>query len=192
MNQTRYLILIRHSVSRPDPQRPAHEWRLTDEGRARCVQLADELRPYGVQWIYTSEEPKAQRTGELVAAQLGIPCRTAPNLHETRRVSAPFFADIREFHARIRAAMEQPDAVVFGEEAFGAARERFRAQIESLLAAHPGASVALVSHGSVLAMALAQMTGRDPFALWCSLEMPAYAAFTLPEKRLHLFKPRLG
>jgi hypothetical protein len=32
-------VLVRHSVPEVDPARPAEEWRLSEEGRARCAAL---------------------------------------------------------------------------------------------------------------------------------------------------------
>ena len=53
-----------------------------------------------------------------------------------------------------------------------------------LLAQHPDETIALVSHGRVLSMVLAQFSGEDPVSIWDSLKMPAYAVLSLPEKKV--------
>jgi broad specificity phosphatase PhoE len=85
------LVFIRHSQSQPDPTTPARFWTLTEEGRRRCVSLAEKLISYNLNVIITSIEPKAIETGELTAQRLGIPYRVMENLHEHERDSAPFF-----------------------------------------------------------------------------------------------------
>src|SRR5687768_5188210 len=114
----RQLIVIRHSQTKQQPNVSSHEWQLTDEGRKRCQHLAEELRPYGIDRIFTSEEAKAVLTGQLVADVLAIPCETAPNLHETKRETVGYFEREADFRASVQAAMVEPDKLLFGEETF--------------------------------------------------------------------------
>ena len=82
---TNTLILIRHSQSQPQPDHPASQWPLTEEGHRRCLALAERLAAYVPHVIVTSRERKAAETGALVAAQLGIPAILADGLHEHLR-----------------------------------------------------------------------------------------------------------
>ena len=76
------LILIRHSQSQPEPDRPASQWPLTETGRRRSIALAERLAAYTPDLIVTSRERKASETGALVAARLALPIVMADGLHE--------------------------------------------------------------------------------------------------------------
>jgi broad specificity phosphatase PhoE len=179
------LILIRHSISQQQPGISAHQWTLTPEGRARCIALAQHLYPYALAHIYTSAEPKARLTGELVAQFLGgLSCNIEEDLHETKRDTAPYHAEVAQFQAAIREAMAHPDELRYGEETFTAARERFGAAVNRLVALHRGQSIALVSHGTVMALYLAQLAQRDVYDIWQQMGMPAYARLSLPDLQL--------
>jgi broad specificity phosphatase PhoE len=178
------LILIRHSISQPHPEQNSHEWLLTDEGRAKCKIVAEKLRPYPIRQIYTSAESKAVETGKIVAEILELPSAIATDLGETKREGLDLMANLGDFKAQVREAMRRPDEKLFGEETFSEARERFLKEMNGLLAKHPNETIALVSHGRVLSMVLAQFSGEDPVSIWDSLKMPAYAVVSLPEMKV--------
>jgi broad specificity phosphatase PhoE len=179
------LILIRHSVSQQQPDISSHQWTLTPEGRARCVALAQHLYPYALAHVYTSAEPKARLTGELVAQFLGgLRCSIDEELHETRRDHTPYYAEVAHFQAAIRDAMAHPDELRFGEETFTDARDRFAGAVNRLVAAHPGQSIALVSHATVMSLYLAHIAQADVYDIWHEMGMPAYARLTLPDLQL--------
>ncbi|MDQ7026424.1 MAG: histidine phosphatase family protein [Anaerolineae bacterium] len=178
------LILIRHSQTKQQPDVDSHLWQLTEEGRKRCQTLAEALRPYAIDRIITSEEAKAYLTGQLIADVLEIDCETAPNLHETRRETVPYFENIADFRAAVQAAMLQPDKMLFGEEAFTGALNRFSQQIDSLLEQYPDDRLAIVTHGTVMSLYLAHLSGQNVVTLWNSLDMPAYAVLSLPQKTI--------
>lgn len=181
------LILIRHAQTRQQPDVSAHRWQLTEKGRTDCVRLADALKPYGIQRMVTSEEPKARLTGELTADVLGIPCEAAPDLHETKRETVSYFEDLADFQAAIRAAMESPDDLLFGEETFVQARNRFTQAVERLSAAHPHETLAIVTHGTVLSLYASQFVDQSAYDIWQALDMPAYFVLNLPDKTIDQF-----
>lgn len=174
------LILIRHSNSRQIPGISAHQWTLTDEGRERCIMLAEQLRPYHLARLASSDEPKATLTAELLREALGItpPVEVALDFRETRRETAPYHAEIADFQAAIYAAMQQPDALLYGEEAFTAARQRLEAALRQFVVAHPNERLGVVTHGTVMSMLLSHITGQPAYDIWQSLEMPAYAVLS--------------
>ena len=191
------LILIRHSVSQPTPETSAHPWSLTDTGRARCEKLADYLMFYQPHIIYSSNEPKARITADLVAERLMIPSAIAPGLHETRRENVPFFDEVSEWQQALLTGFEQPHQVVFGEESFADACERFGNQIDTLIAAHPEKTIAAVTHGTVMSLYLAELimtneaeaaTGFSKMdtarAFWDGWGMPGYVVLSLPEMQV--------
>lgn len=176
------LILIRHSITKQQPDVDSHLWQLTAEGRSRCQNLAEQLQPYNIDRIFTSEEAKTILTGQLVANVLKIPCESASDLQEQSRSTAPYFADVQVFRAKIRAAMAEPDKLLFGEESFTDALQRFTQQIDSLLKQYPDDTLAIVTHGTVLALYLAHLSGQNAYVLWESLSMPTYVVISLPHK----------
>src|SRR5512133_38242 len=111
----RTLILIKHSMPRIEPNVPASQWRLSEQGRLRCAWLADALVPYAPEAIFCSVEPKAQETAELIARQLSIPCCCFEGLHEQDRTHAPFLPSA-EFERLVGEVFRQPERRVFGEE----------------------------------------------------------------------------
>ena len=116
--------------------------------------------------LLSSPEPKARETAELLAPTLGLEVVVAEGLRETaRRTVGMLAAD--DFDRGIRALFEQPDEVVFGEESAADALSRFEAAVAGV-----SDPAVVVTHGTVLSLYAAAKTGRDPFELWRSLELP--------------------
>ena len=100
------LILIRHSLSKLDPDLPPHQWGLTEEGRERCIPLACHLIKYKPEIMITSTEHKAIQTGEVVAKQLRIPYQTSKGLHEHERIKSKRLSQ-EEWKKQIAYEMEE-------------------------------------------------------------------------------------
>src|SRR4051812_23072929 len=150
-NAMRKLLLVKHAPPLVDESAPSDRWSLSDRGRELCAPLAEALRPYAPARIVTSVEPKAAETGERVAALLGIPFATAPGLHEHDRTGVPHMRS-REFISMIELAFRRPGERVLGRESADEALARFAAAVDSMLAAHPGGDLAVVTHGTVIAL----------------------------------------
>ena len=176
----RVLILVRHSLPEIDPGRPAAEWPLSQEGRRRSRLLAGRLTGYDLAAIVASREPKAAETGRIVAETLDLPFETAADLHEHERQHEPFFASQEAFRARVMRLLAQPEAPLFGRETGDEARQRFAAALEAVLTNHPRGNLAVVTHGTVLALFLAHAAGLDAVALWQRLGLPAFIVLSLP------------
>ncbi|MGD8792007.1 MAG: histidine phosphatase family protein, partial [Anaerolineae bacterium] len=130
--------------------------------------------------IVASQEPKAAETGRIVAGILGLPFETAPDLHEHEREHEPFFASQETFRRQVVRLLEQPEAPIFGQETGDEARRRFAAALEAVLAAHPQGNLAIVTHGTVMALFLARAAGLDAVFFWQRLGLPAFAVLSLP------------
>ncbi|MCA9941760.1 MAG: histidine phosphatase family protein [Anaerolineales bacterium] len=175
------LLLIRHGPSRVVREMPASRWTLTPTAEPICAAFARRhLAPYAPARILTSHEPKAIRTGEIMAAVLDLPCAPAPDLHEHRRETAPWFDEAADFQAAIARLFAHPHDVVFGEESADQARVRFDAGIAALLRQYPHQTLAIVTHGTVLSLFIAAHNNLDPLAFWRQLTMPACAVLALP------------
>lgn len=160
------MLLVRHSAPEIDPSVPSEEWPLSEDGRRRCAALAERLSGYGPRMLVTSPEPKARETAELVAPALGVDVAVSDGLRETARRTVGWLSR-EELDEGIRRFFDRPGEVVFGEESGAAALNRFEAAVVAL---HEPAVV--VTHGTVLSLFVAARTGRDPFDLWRSLELP--------------------
>ncbi len=175
------IIFIRHSLSKLDESLPPHHWGLTQEGRARCYPLAEILRDFAPELIFTSVEPKAVQTGEIVAQKLGIPCHVRGGLHEHERDRGPIVSR-EEFLARIANLFSNPDQLVMGRETANQALARFSTTVQELVAAHPLQNIGIVSHGTVMSLYYAQITGDDIFPFWQALGLPAFYVVSWPER----------
>jgi broad specificity phosphatase PhoE len=175
-----HLILIRHTQSQQDPSRPASQWGLTEVGRRRCAALADRLAGYAPARVITSAEPKAAETGALAAARLGLPHAVAAGLHEHLRERTGWLAP-DAFERTVAALFERPTELVWGEETAAQAGARFGAAVQGLLAHHPGETLAIVTHGTVMTLFIAKHAGIAPIPFWRRLGMPAFAVLSLPD-----------
>ncbi len=164
------LILIKHSLATPDPEVPPKQWRLTPEGRARCRKLASSLRIFKPQVIVASEEPKATETAELLARSLKLDWHSEPGLDEHRRPYVPE----HEFQASMQRFFAAPEERGFGDESAVEARNRFAAAIDSAITRESESNVAIVSHGTVIALYAAPYFQVGAAALWARLESPSF------------------
>jgi broad specificity phosphatase PhoE len=130
------------------------------------------LTGYGIQCIFSSQEPKAAETAEILAAELKQPWQTLPNLHEhVRPISTNF--NQAAFEADVRSLFAQPNVLVFGSETADQAHERFRRAVEGIVEVNSGKNTAIVAHGTVISLFVSRACGMEPFALWKSLGLPS-------------------
>ncbi len=178
-----YLILVKHSLPEIDPNLPAGGWRLADEGRIRCISLANTLAFYQPDLVITSREPKAIETGQLVAAHLNLPCAAWDDLHEHLRLTVPFTSR-QEFESRVARFFAEPDQLVLGEESAVQASDRFKQSIAELVLRNHERTIIIISHGTVISLFYKLRTCRDPYTLWQELDLPSYLVFSLPSLEL--------
>ena len=167
------LVLIRHSAVLVEPEVAAARWRLSENGRFLSHQLADQLRPYAPTRFITSDEAKAVETGQIMAAQLGLPCTVEADLHEHNRAGLPFFEDKDAWKTAVSHFFAQPDQPVLGEETAVQARQRLEQAIARLQQQYPDDRLALVSHGRILTAFISYYnTAVDPSSFWQRLTLP--------------------
>ena len=179
----RKLILVKHARPQMADGVPSHEWRLSDEGRAACRPLAEAMRSHEPAVIVTSEEPKARETGRLIADALGKPVESAAGLQEHDRSNVPIMRP-GEFLSALAHFFKQQDRLVLGKETAYQAAERFERAVESALERHPDGNVAIVTHGTVLALFASENGAGDPFQLYRQLGLPSFVVFSPPDYRL--------
>jgi broad specificity phosphatase PhoE len=189
--QVRKLILVKHARPQMTEGAPSHEWGLSPEGRAACGPLAEAVRPHDPAVIVTSEEPKARETGQLVAKALGKPVETAPGLEEHDRSNVPMMRT-GEFLSALANFFKEQNRLVLGKETGYQAAERFQRAVESVLDKHPDGNVAIVTHGTVLALFASENGAGDPFQLYRQLGLPSLLVFSVPDYRLVEKQERIG
>jgi broad specificity phosphatase PhoE len=175
----RLLILVRHSLPAIDPEVASARWPLSAEGRERCLALAERLAEYDLTAIVTSTEPKASETGQIVADVLGIPCDSAPNLHEHERANVGF-GTTEQFIKQVIRLFEHPEELVMGSETADQAHSRFALAVSAVVEQHPAGNLAVVSHGTVMTLFISRIANLDLVPFWQRLGLPAYAVLSLP------------
>ena len=168
------LILIRHAHPRVDPDKPSQEWDLSDEGRTGAQRLAVGLSDSGIRHIFTSTEPKAIQTAEIVADHLGMTALPRGGLQEHDRRGVGFLEPI-VFDQAIRDLFAKPSERVFGGESGQEVVDRFSAAIGHIERElrDEGLTYACVTHGTAMSLYTSHLAGRDGHALWRGLEIPA-------------------
>jgi broad specificity phosphatase PhoE len=175
------LILVRHSQPERVVGVPASKWRLSAEGRQRCLSLAYRLAPHQPSRVVTSLEPKAIETGQIIAAILNIPWNSMPDLHEHERPEAVRTLAPEAFRARVADLFEYHDQLVLGTETADQAHKRFAAAIADLLSHYQEDTLSVVTHGTVMTLFISRATGLEPVSFWKQLGLPAFTVLSLPD-----------
>ena len=146
------ILLIRHGETAANVERrwQGHaDWPLTEDGEAQAERVAAALPPLDV--IFSSPLARARQTALAVAGHQGVP------LHEDERLKEIGFGS---WENKTKVEIEAADSegyarLLSGEdvarggtgETFLGVRRRMTEAIESIVAAHPGGTVGVVSHG---------------------------------------------
>ena len=186
------LILIKHASPFVIPGAPPEKWRLSDKGKEACVPLAEAIEPLAPTVIVSSDEPKAMETSEIVAEHLGISHETAEGLHEHDRSNVPHMRS-GEFISYVELFFRKPHELVLGRETADTCADRFDRAVKDALAKYPCQTIAIVAHGTVLALFLAQRDREsDGFHWWRKLGLPSYVVLSLPELAIEKTVERVG
>ena len=171
------VYLIRHPHTCVDLSRPAAEWDLDETGEAELAALLDAPFWPSLAALYASGERKAIRVAEGAADRYGLAWESLAGLGEVNR--AAFTApDRAAYETAIAALFAWPEVSVGGWESAGEAVRRFRRTLGEALARHaPGDSLAVVAHGLVLSLCLADLRREAPsLARWRALDFGAVVA----------------
>ncbi|MCF6468739.1 histidine phosphatase family protein [Nonomuraea sp. MG754425] len=169
------VFLVRHGES--EPARPGRPFplvagqgdpALAPEGREQAERVGLRLAAERVDAIYVSSLRRTSETAAPLAARLGATPVVEPELREVHLgewEGGLFRRMVAEGHpiARRMSAEERWD-VIPGAEPAPAFSGRVRKVLARLAAAHPGRRIVVVTHGGVIAEALAAATGSRPFA----------------------------
>ncbi|HEV2293427.1 MAG TPA: histidine phosphatase family protein [Tepidisphaeraceae bacterium] len=177
------LILIKHAPPQVDAGVPSHEWRLSPAGRDKATALAERLRAHAPTIVFTSNEPKAIETAQIVADALAVRHEISPGLHEHDRSNVPQMPT-REFISSVALFFKCPNELVLGRETAAQARQRVTGAIDWIVTQNGARDIAIVTHGTVLALYAAPLVKADPFILWRQLGLPSFLILQTPEMRV--------
>lgn len=174
---------MKHSAPEIVRTAPPNLWRLSEAGRKKCTPLAQHLATHHPEIIITSPEPKAAETAQIAAGKLGKPVEVAEGLGEHDRSNVPF-SSTEFFEAAIAEFFQEPLRLVLGLETADQAHRRFAGAVDRIIADHSGKTVAVVTHGTVIALYVARVADLDPFSFWKRLGLPSFVVLSLPERRI--------
>lgn len=179
----KYLILVKHSLPEIDKTLPAREWKLSEEGRVRAEQLAEELRRFQPDVVISSNERKAKETAEIIGRLHQLKFHIAEDLREHDRGNvSPLSQD--QFRASVQEFFEKPDELVFGQETAAQTHARFYRAVHSILNEYKNKTIVIISHGTVISLFVSRLTGSSDFELWNMLGLPSYIAMDLHSNTL--------
>ncbi len=167
------LLLARHSVPQVSDEADYRQWPLSDEGEVLTARAADYVAGFKPTRVVTSDERKAVQTAQIIAKRVGVSIKVGPGFREHDRVGVAWpgtgqrARELQHFFAK-------PTERVFGNETAVEALKRFDAALRRCLAERTG-PVAVVTHGTVMSLYLARLTGQDAMDIWLTLGIPSVA-----------------
>jgi broad specificity phosphatase PhoE len=164
------LLLIRHSE--PHAERDAFDPPLTAAGRRLAAHTGEWLAGEGITTVYSSSTLRALETAQLIAERAGVPLVGHEGLVEFGGGYEYVPVDeLRRTDDARWAAMAAGDLTVYGTDA-PTFRAGVTAAIEAIVDAHPGDTVAVVTHAGVINAYLGGVLGIDRL-LWVELDYAA-------------------
>jgi len=160
------VFLVRHGRPLIDRSRPAHEWELDPAAYDDVWALRSSGRlPTGAAW-FSSPEPKAVGTAELLHdGEVGV----VDDLRELVRTEW-----VDDMGPVIHRCFAEPERSPHsGWEPLAICQERVVRAVDGILAAHQDTEVVLVGHGTAWTVLAAALTGTQPnLDEWRALKMP--------------------
>jgi broad specificity phosphatase PhoE len=165
----------------------ARHWQLAAEGERQARELArtlrEQLEPHPFR-LLSSPEPKATRTAQIVAAELGVAVTVQAGLEELDRPVLPLWSP-DEHAARNAPIFADPARRVLGDESGAQALARFEQALFAAVAETPDErDVVAVTHGTVIALFVAAHAGGDGFRLWQRLRCSSFVVLAWPSLEL--------
>ncbi|MCF8058967.1 MAG: phosphoglycerate mutase family protein [Bacteriovoracaceae bacterium] len=168
------LILVRHAMPVIEEGLPPNEWKLGENGEAQAQKFSQFLKNnFDLdRIIYTSNEPKALKTAEIIAKTCNCKIQSSNDLREIDK-SLMKGEDYVNYTEEI---LEKVSQSAYGEESATEALIRFENGIKNVLEIGMEEERVVVTHGTVLALFLAKYNAEmKAFEYWEKLECPSYA-----------------
>ena len=161
---TTQLLLIRHGLTDWVGHR-LPGWtpgiHLSEEGRQQAEALAQRLASLPIEAIYTSPLERTVETAEAIAAPHGLSVQLRENLGELRigEWTGQSIEDLAKKEEWLVIQFYPSGANIPGGETMHEMQTRVVAELDAIRKAHPGATVAVVSHADVIKAAVAHYIG---------------------------------
>jgi alpha-ribazole phosphatase len=167
-NPETVLWLLRH----PEPEAAARgrcygaiDFALSPDGIRQAYSVADALTQKPFAAIYTSPLQRCKQTAHILGAGRNCPVETVAALRELDfgEFEGRSYAEIAAMHPDVyQQWMEHPTETQFpGAESFREMHARVIAATRDLRSQHTGQSIALVTHGGVIRIILADALGME-------------------------------
>lgn len=160
------LYIIRHAEAEGNLYRRIHGWYdslVTERGCRQIAALEHRFQDVPIDAVYSSDLFRTRTTAAAIHKPKGLPLITRPGLREVhlgvwedRTWGEVGYFDpdgLRRFNS------DSPDFLVEGGETFFEAQRRITTEVRAIAAAHPGAAVAVFSHGTAIRMLQAAVLG---------------------------------
>jgi probable phosphoglycerate mutase len=161
---TTQLLLIRHGLTDWVGHR-LPGWtpgiHLSEEGRQQAEVLAQRLASLPIDAIYASPLERTTETAEAIAAPHGLSVKLRENLGEVRigEWTGQSIEDLTKKEEWLTIQFYPSGADFPGGETMHEMQARVVAELDAIRKAHPGATVAVVSHADVIKAAVAHYIG---------------------------------
>lgn len=176
------LLLVRHSSPCISNDMSYRDWPLSDQGKRLAYRAAEYVAGFKPRLICSSDERKASDTARIIGRHCNLDVRVVPDLREHDRTGVPW-CDAATRRQELQAFFANPNDVVFGRESGSQALHRLTSAIDRVTTRASGPWV-LVTHGTVMALFLAKLTGCAALEIWSQLGLPAVAAVDCRNSRL--------
>jgi probable phosphomutase (TIGR03848 family) len=189
---TTQLLLIRHGLTDWVGHR-LPGWtpgiHLSEQGRQQAETLAQRLASLPIEAIYASPLERTVETAEAIAAPHGLNVQLRENLGELRigEWTGQAIEDLAKKEVWLAIQFYPSGADIPGGEMMHEMQARVVAELDAIRKAHPGATVAVVSHADVIKAAVAHYIGLH---LDLFQRLAVYPA-SLTAFRFNKFGPRL-
>jgi broad specificity phosphatase PhoE len=165
------LVLVRHARPGDEGVRVfgSLDVALGDVGYEQAAGLIETLADVPVAAVYSSPLVRALHTARPLAEHLGLEPVVVPDLREIDfgELEGLEWPEVRERFSSLMGWSEAPSGVSFpGGESVAALNRRAVAAGRAIVAAHPGETVVVVSHGVTLRAILADALGMPLDALF--------------------------
>ena len=160
------IYLIRHAQAEGNLYRRCHSWHnglITMKGRAQIEALERRFEGVHVDAVYSSDLYRTMTTARAIYRPRNLPLRIDPDLRE---IGAGVWEDVpwgqllHDHRDSLTAFLCcDPGWQVEGSETHPQVRRRVRAAVERIATAHPGQTVAVVSHGCAIRAGLSAWLG---------------------------------
>lgn len=176
------LILVRHSQSTFDKDRPIRLWKLSETGVERASNLSESSLFVNVDLYVTSPQLKATHTCALIASNHPAPIQVHSGLDETTSVTNKIIDD---FENEMHTYLHSSDYSMNGWETAKEAKERLAKSISEIVKQWVDnwlEKIVIVSHGTVLSLFSADFLGKSPYEFHHLLRMPDIAVLDREKK----------